>query len=110
VSAKVTTVVVAAFAHRQAVFCEYCGRQVFVHLPEADPARATGDHRIPRSRGGTNHRQNIAIACRACNTAKGRRTEAEFRAAGRGRRAEAAFLAGLAFCPEAAPRLLEELS
>lgn len=75
-----TRAVKAAFKTRQAVFCEYCGCQVFRDLPETADARATGDHRVPISRGGAKGQHNIAITCLACNKAKGPLTEWEFRA------------------------------
>jgi 5-methylcytosine-specific restriction endonuclease McrA len=50
--------------------CAYCG--------VAAPLEV--DHRIPLDRGGTNWINNILPACRRCNGAKHRLTEAEFRA------------------------------
>jgi 5-methylcytosine-specific restriction endonuclease McrA len=47
--------------------CHYCGA----------PAGCR-DHRIPKSRGGTDDPANIVLACRRCNTSKGRLTEQEF--------------------------------
>src|SRR5690606_37760243 len=41
--------------------------------------QATLDHRLPRSRGGTDQRSNLVPACLACNHAKGAQTVAEFR-------------------------------
>jgi 5-methylcytosine-specific restriction endonuclease McrA len=54
------------FGHR----CAYCGAQ--------GPLQA--DHRIPLSRGGTHHIENILPACRSCNLRKGATSEADFRA------------------------------
>lgn len=54
--------------------CYYCGanlRRLCV--------QATLDHRLPRSRGGTDQRPNLVPACLACNHAKGAQTVAEFR-------------------------------
>ena len=39
---------------------------------------ATLDHKIPTSRGGEDHWENVVAACRACNRAKGDRTAEEF--------------------------------
>lgn len=50
--------------------CAYCG--------VAAPLEV--DHRVPLSRGGTNAIDNVLPACRSCNGAKHRLTEAEFRA------------------------------
>jgi 5-methylcytosine-specific restriction endonuclease McrA len=36
------------------------------------------DHKIPRSRGGTNDRENLHLVCRQCNVAKGTMTHEEF--------------------------------
>ena len=42
--------------------CEYC------HSPEwVCAARFTLDHLLPRSRGGTDEPDNLALACRRCN-------------------------------------------
>jgi 5-methylcytosine-specific restriction endonuclease McrA len=59
-------------ASRRAVFarddyrCQYCG----------DGADSI-DHVVPRSRGGSDEWDNLAAACRACNSAKRNRTPAE---------------------------------
>ena len=37
----------------------------------------TVDHVIPRSRGGTDHPDNLQLLCGACNSTKGNRTQAE---------------------------------
>lgn len=50
--------------------CRYCGEITFLNeLPaDADPGRrATIEHIVPRSRGGTNDWQNLALACHRCN-------------------------------------------
>lgn len=49
--------------------CVYCG--VGVHLPvyKAEP-KATLDHLIPRSKGGSNEISNLVVACRECNGKK----------------------------------------
>ncbi len=49
--------------------CAYCQKQV---------TRWEVDHVIPRSRGGSNRVKNLALACHACNQAKGDRTAAEY--------------------------------
>lgn len=41
----------------------------------------TVDHVIPRSRGGTDHIDNLQLLCAACNSQKGNRTQAELIAA-----------------------------
>lgn len=69
-----------AFENSAEVFCEYCGQQIFGDIPPTARNRATGDHRIPKARGGTNERANIALCCYSCNKSKDMLTEAEFRA------------------------------
>lgn len=48
--------------------CFYCG--------SSGPLEV--EHRIPLSRGGSNHPSNIVPACRSCNAKKGTKTESEF--------------------------------
>lgn len=43
--------------------CEYCG-------VDLDVNSASIDHKIPRSKGGTDDRENLAAACRKCNMLK----------------------------------------
>lgn len=38
----------------------------------------TLEHRIPKSRGGDNSMENLAIACRICNSKKGKKTDKEY--------------------------------
>ena len=40
------------------------------------------DHMLPKSRGGTDHPDNLQLLCSGCNRSKGGRTMAEWRAAG----------------------------
>jgi len=40
-----------------------------------DPARATREHVVPRSLGGLNQPRNIEVACMACNSSRGSRTD-----------------------------------
>jgi hypothetical protein len=51
--------------------CVYCGAEDRLSL----------DHVIPWSRGGENAVDNLAVACRPCNSSKGARTPEEWRAA-----------------------------
>lgn len=71
--------VAQTFAVRHEVFCEYCGQRVHNDVPESAPNRAVADHRLPKARGGTNQRENLALVCAWCNTEKGVLSEAEFR-------------------------------
>lgn len=52
--------------------CEYC----YDEIPSEE---CHFDHRLPISRGGINHPQNLAVACAACNLKKSTMTEREFR-------------------------------
>ena len=52
--------------------CFYCGKPL-------DIATRTIDHVIPRSRGGSNRKENLVPACRPCNEAKGALTIKEYR-------------------------------
>jgi 5-methylcytosine-specific restriction endonuclease McrA len=62
---EVRSYVLEKFGYR----CAYCGRGETVFEL---------DHIWPRSRGGTSRVSNLALACHACNAAKGDRTAAEF--------------------------------
>ncbi len=53
--------------------CAYCHRSF-------PPDKLTPDHRIPLVRGGKNALWNLLPACARCNSQKGVRTEAEYRA------------------------------
>lgn len=50
--------------------CHYCGVQPHGLL--------TKDHRIPISRGGSDHIDNIVPCCKPCNSEKSNLTDAEF--------------------------------
>jgi 5-methylcytosine-specific restriction endonuclease McrA len=54
--------------------CFYCG----VGFAPAGPDHRTVDHRVPRSRGGTDALRNLVFACYACNQRKRDRPEDEF--------------------------------
>lgn len=50
--------------HRNDPHCHYCRRE----LTYED---STVDHKVPRSKGGTLHPDNVLLACKLCNNAKG---------------------------------------
>lgn len=54
---------------RDGFTCRYCGHKV--SMPHAD-------HIIPRSRGGSDHVDNLATSCPDCNRRKGARTPDEW--------------------------------
>lgn len=68
--------------HKEGGRCRYCSRAVrknyYSETYEFDDA--TIDHIVPKSKGGTNDRDNLALSCRACNHAKGDRDLNEFMA------------------------------
>lgn len=52
-------------------FCGGCG----VHFQKRN---LTVDHIVPKSKGGTDHQENLWLLCGACNSSKGTKTQAEF--------------------------------
>lgn len=83
----VNAVVQRAFSAGTPVGCEYCGQQIKLDVAPKAHTRATGDHRVPRCRGGRNVRSNIAVVCYWCNHIKGPLTADEFLAVRHDRRA-----------------------
>lgn len=66
---------VAAIRSRDQDRCRYCG-QLVNWKDRRGPTGGTYDHVIPR---GPNSLENVVVACRRCNTAKGGRTPGEAR-------------------------------
>lgn len=58
-------------------FCEYCG----VELRRGH--NRTVDHLVPRSKGGSNAKENRVLACSFCNLLKGDRMFADLASARR---------------------------
>ena len=60
--------------------CHYCSNAVRLRVSAKDHHAddATIDHKIPKSKGGTNADDNLLLACRRCNEAKEDRTYADF--------------------------------
>lgn len=52
--------------------CPYC-------LKEFPLSKATRDHMLPKSRGGTNDPGNIVLCCAMCNAEKGSLTTEEYK-------------------------------
>ena len=65
---------VAAANRASATSCFYCG----VAFTEDGPDHRTVDHRVPRSRGGSDGLGNLVFSCFACNQRKRDRPEADF--------------------------------
>lgn len=59
--------------------CIFCGRALTVDADGALDARATIEHILPRSHGGDDRVENLALACRGCNHEKGARHDARRR-------------------------------
>lgn len=53
--------------------CIFCRRRLEITLSGKPISRATVEHIVPRSQGGTDDLRNLAIACSGCNHEKGRR-------------------------------------
>lgn len=64
----------AAANRSSASTCFYCG----VVFTEDGPDHRTVDHRVPRSRGGSDGLANLVFSCYACNQRKRDRPEADF--------------------------------
>lgn len=69
-------ITVAALIERDGDCCYLCGRQVSDALPFTHPLKANIDHVVPLSRGGSHTLDNVRVACRSCNSAKGARVAA----------------------------------
>lgn len=53
--------------------CVYCGIEV-----EVAPHGFTLDHLLSPELGGSNHESNLVTACKVCNSAKGKKSKAQF--------------------------------
>lgn len=53
--------------------CIFCRRRLWIQLDGQPISRATIEHIVPRSKGGTDALENLALACSGCNHEKGRR-------------------------------------
>lgn len=60
--------------------CRYCKVRVRKNWMETERHEhdATVDHIVPKAKGGSNKRENLALACRRCNNAKGDRSVEAF--------------------------------
>ncbi|MDB4975897.1 MAG: hypothetical protein JWN48_4238 [Myxococcaceae bacterium] len=55
--------------------CIHCRARIVVPLEGREPASATLEHIVPRTHGGSDALENLALACARCNHAKGRRLD-----------------------------------
>lgn len=58
--------------------CYYCERPV-EYDTQRHARHPTRDHKTPKTRGGDNGKDNVTLACVACNHVKADMTEEEFR-------------------------------
>ncbi len=55
--------------------CIHCRKRHQLQLDGTPLTAASLEHIMPRTHGGTNEAMNLAVACRSCNGAKGRRLD-----------------------------------
>ena len=55
--------------------CIHCRRRIVVGLDAATQTSATLEHIVPKSHGGTDALDNLALACPRCNHGKGTRLD-----------------------------------
>lgn len=72
--------------------CTYCEQPMM--REQNEPMSFSIDHALPRSRGGTNHLENLVGACRRCNGDKGSLTREEYEAVLEIRRAQGTSASG----------------
>lgn len=59
--------------------CIHCNRRLAVDLDPSARQTATVEHIVPKTHGGTDDLDNVAVACARCNTGKGVRLDARRR-------------------------------
>lgn len=62
---------VRRIAERDGWWCWLCGGEIDPAAPATSPLRATVDHLVPRSRGGSSETRNLRLAHRRCNVRRG---------------------------------------
>lgn len=55
--------------------CLHCGRKLLLRSDGEPVSRATIEHIVPKSHGGTDALDNLGIACARCNHGKGMRLD-----------------------------------
>ena len=58
--------------------CHYCKTECRLSFSNKFKNSATIDHKIPKSKGGTNAPENLVLACNGCNNLKGNRSYDDF--------------------------------
>lgn len=71
------TKMVRTIARQSGWRCHLCEWPINPHEPPGSPWRLAGDHRIPRSEGGSDRAENIAPAHVLCNRVRGTRPLAD---------------------------------
>lgn len=56
---------------RDGSLCSICCYPMKLHARTDDPDTVTIDHRVPKSRGGTNYIDNLQLAHKRCNADRG---------------------------------------
>jgi 5-methylcytosine-specific restriction endonuclease McrA len=51
--------------------CIFCNKKLCINLQGIPDDNVTIEHIIPKSKGGTNDLENLALACSRCNNEKG---------------------------------------
>lgn len=59
--------------------CLHCGTTLVIGLDGEPVSRATIEHILPRSHGGTDELENLGLACARCNHQKGMRHDSKRR-------------------------------
>lgn len=55
---------IQSFMEFEHVFCAYCTKELI-------PPGGSIDHIVPRSKGGTDRKENLLMCCQPCNVRKG---------------------------------------
>ncbi len=55
--------------------CIHCRRRLAIDVRGRGPSVATVEHILPKTHGGTDALENLAVACRRCNSSKGVRVD-----------------------------------
>jgi CRISPR/Cas system Type II protein with McrA/HNH and RuvC-like nuclease domain len=68
--AELLRLLTLAVVYRDGTACRYCERETIISKKPC-PAQRTVDHVLPVSKGGKDELDNLVLACRSCNSAKG---------------------------------------
>lgn len=74
--ARGEVITIVALIERDGDACYLCGVAVRDDVPIGHPLKANIDHVIPISKGGQHTLDNVRVACRGCNSAKGAKVAA----------------------------------